>query len=56
MFFLFRAMSDVDGGGIRISDTGYINWDVLNDYAAISGIIGAILGAVGAWHLIARTP
>ena len=52
IFFLFRATSDIEGGGIRISDSGYINWDVLQDYAAISGIIGAILGAVGAWHLI----
>jgi hypothetical protein len=45
-------MSDVDGGGIQISDTGYINWDVLQDYALISGVIGVILGAVGTWHLI----
>jgi hypothetical protein len=52
VFFLFRATSDVDGGGIQISDTGYINWDVLQDYALISGVIGVILGAVGGWHLI----
>lgn len=52
LFFSFRATPDGIGGGLPIGDTGDLNWKVLEDYAAISGVIGVILGAVGGWHLI----
>ena len=51
MFFQINANDGLRIGGAPC-DTCYLNWDILEDYAAISGVIGVILVGIGAWRII----